>query len=105
MQGKQPLPDSGDHDPSFEDLFGQSTDEEDVVKPLFKPGEGMEEPAAMPTTAAEPEGAKTGLPSAPSPTPSHGFETPTCTPPGAGYYVPDSLKKMVLEAQCSISLH
>ena len=49
--------------------------------------------------------AQTGEAAAPSPAPSHGFETPPCVPPGQGYHVPENLKQMVLQAQCSVSLH
>ena len=48
--------------------------------------------------------AQTGLPAAPSPAPS-GCDTPKCVPPGQGYHVPEHLKQMVLQAQCSVSLH
>ena len=48
--------------------------------------------------------AQTGLPAAPSPAPS-GFDTPQCVPPGKGYHVPEHLKQLVLQAQCSVSLH
>ena len=48
--------------------------------------------------------AQTGLPAAPSPAPS-GFDTPKCVPPGQGYHVPEDLKQLVLQAQCSVSLH
>ena len=47
---------------------------------------------------------RTGLPAAPSPAPS-GFDTPKCVPPGQGYHVPEDLKQLVLQAQCSVSLH
>ena len=120
--------------------------DEEAVMPLFKPGEGMEEPgqsdaaqAAGPTAEADKDaaqaevriagpavpfdlvgaeedaaqaptkeeraGEQTGLSAAPSPAPTHGFETPQCTPPGQGYFVPESLKELVQKAQCSVSLH
>ena len=124
------LPDSGDNEPCLSDLLGGSS-EEDAVMPLFEPGEGMEKPgqpdaaqAARPTAEAEQDAAQapkplaeaaeaekqraeaqTGLSAAPSPAPSQDFETPRCVPLGQGYHVPEHLKQMVLQAQCSVSLH